>query len=226
MSDSRPLPEAVRGCWYYLPRPVDVPAVRDGDELQTISFDVDGSFRRYMIKGSRRKICERGDYTFDGNFLILRGRRTHTYRVQRPTYWHWKLDGKKKNFALLRGLKNGDPSQQLSDKDCRDIRLLPLRARIEADFENDDVIYRVVFDAQTGPRRLLATFFVEHLDSPSPWIGLTPLSEGIDAPTWERIIRESFLDMYLDGPDEVEEITLYFQDCQKTRQLSYNSARA
>ena len=221
MSPPRPLPEAVRGCWYLLPGDSDVPPDPE-DPHRVMAFEVDGTYTRYDIARGRKKEGECGEYTFDGNFLILRGRRTHTYRVRRPTYWHWQLEGKKKTHLLLRGLISlevGD--EQLPPEEQRDISLLPLRARVEADFEGQDVIYRLVYEHGERDRRILATFCADHRPDAPLWIGLSPLVVGLEPRTWERIIRESYLGMHLDKPKNVEEVVLHLFDSHQSRQFSY-----
>ncbi len=222
MSSSRPLPEAVRGCWYYLP----VNADHDPNgPRQVIAFGVDGSFVRYEIKKSRRKEAESGDYTFDGNFLILRGRRTHTFRVHRPSFWQWKLEGKKKHFRLLRGFAPIDEEvATLPDAERRDISLLPLRARVEADFDGANVIHRLVYEHGAEDRRLLGTFCVKQRPDSPLWIGLTPLVRGIEAKIWKRIVRESYLGMFLDQPDDVGQVTLHLFDSHESIGFDYGSA--
>lgn len=221
MPRSRPLPQAVRGCWYYVPPSFEV---KDGltKTRQVITFGVDGTYTRYEIKKDRRKEAESGEYTFDGHFLIIRGRRTHTFRVHRPAFWRWMLEGKKKSWVLMRGLATEDAVEmELPEADQRDIRLLPLRAEIEADFKDNDVIHRVVYDQDERDRRLLGTFFVEHLPGDHLWVGVTPLVRQLEDKTWERIIRESYLDKFMGKPKDVETVTVQLLDSHQSREFDY-----
>ncbi len=219
MPRSRPLPQAVRGCWYYVPPSFEVEDGLDNPR-QVMSFNVDGTFTRYEIKKDRRKDAETGEYTFDGHFLIIRGRRTHTFRVHRPAFWRWKLEGKKKSWVLLRGLASEDARDNaLPEEDRRDIKLLPLRARIEADFSDEDVIHRVIYDQDERQRRLLGTFFVEHLPGEHLWVGVTPLVCDLSPKTWERIIKESYLGKFLGKPKDIDAVTVHLLDCHQSREF-------
>lgn len=222
MSTSRPLPEAVRGCWYYLSEPLDA---EDGDDPhQVVSFGVDGSFVRYERKKKSQKKAETGDYTFDGNFLILRGRRTHTFRVHRPAFWRWRLEGKKKNRILLRGLCSSDEQREkLPSEERRDIGLLPLRARVESDFEGDnhDTIHRLIYEHGAQDRRLLATFCAERPEKHHLWVGLTPFVRGVKPKTWQRIVRESYLGLFLGEPNDVSAVTVHFFDSHESVDFEY-----
>ncbi len=220
MVPSRPLPEAVRGCWYFFASDSAPEEARKKGSLQVLSFAVDGTYSRYKLKENSRKLSESGEYTFDGNFLILRGRRTLTFRVRRSTFWHWQLEDKKKSYILVRGLLADEQRPTLPDDQRRDIRLLPLRARIEADYDGDggDVIHRIVYEVEDQGRRLLATFFVEAGDD-QRLIGLTPLVEGVEPRTWERIIRESYVDLFLGSPKNLGQVILMVLDGDEPQQL-------
>lgn len=223
MSTSRSLPEAVRGCWYYVPETFEI-AKGLQRPYQILSFAADGSFQRYQIKSERRKATESGDYTYDGNFLIIRGRNTETFRVNRRSFWRWDLEGKKKGHCLLRGLFTEADEGELTEAQSRDIRILPLRAKVESDFEGDDVIYRLVYEGSGDERILLGSFFVEYHDDNRLWVGISPIVAGIEPPTWERIIRDSFLDMHLGKPD-VGVVTTRLLDTDESRVFNYQIPR-
>ena len=212
-------PEAVRGTWYYVPEDFEL---ADGLKKphQILAFRVDGSFTRYQVKNERRKVVETGDYTYDGNFLILRGRSTDTFRVRRPFFWRWELEGKKKDQHLLRALVAPHHLPALSESQARDLRILPLRARIHADHDGDDLIYRMVFTESEEPI-LLGTFFVEPHTDGHRWIGLTPLVQGVEPKTWERIIRDSFLDLFCGKPDDITVVTIRLLDDDSSRVFNY-----
>ena len=223
MASSRSLPEAVRGCWYYIPESFQIEGGLNRAH-QVLAFGVDGSFIRYQIKSGRRKIAEEGDYTFDGNFLIIRGRNTDTFRVRRHSFRRWSLEGKKKTHHLIRGLFD-DADISLTDAALRDIRILPLRAQVQADFTGEHVIYRLTYDQDEEAPVLLATFFVEHHDDGRRWIGITPLAQGIEPKTWQRIMEDSFLDMFLGKPDDVRVVTLRLLDTDESRSFNYQVKR-
>lgn len=212
-------PEAVRGSWYYVPEDFEL---HDGlaKPHQILTFRVDGHFTRYQVKNERRKVLETGDYTYDGNFLILRGRSTDTFRVRRPHFWRWELEGKKKDQHLLRALSHPDSLPSLTESQARDLRILPLRARIRADHEGDDQIYRMVFEEADEPI-LLGTFFVEAHADGHRWIGLTPLVDGIEPKTWERVIRDSFLDLFCAKPTDVTVVTVRLLHDDSSRVFNY-----
>lgn len=218
MPTSIPLPEAVRGCWYYLPHSFDITEGKP-ESHQILCFGVDGSFARYDVEDDQREEGETGDYTFDGNFLILRGRRTDTFRVHRPAYWHWSLEGKKESFTLLRGFVGSEKLDRLPADECNDIRLVPRRARVEADFDGDDIIHRLIYERGVRDRRLLATFSVDSGDDYF-WIGLTPLVAGIKPSTWDRVVRESYLGMFRKDSIDVDTATLHLFDSDESRDLA------
>lgn len=229
MSSSRSLPEAARGCWYLIPQDA---VIKDGGlrSSQILALRVDGSFRRYQIKNGRRKTIETGNYTYDGNFLILRGRNSETFRVYRESFWRWSLEGRRKDFFLLRGLITEESFSELSERQSRDVRILPLRAQIEATDDGDeDQIFQITFrpeDSEPSDNPiLLATFFFEDSGAGHRWIGLTPLVSQIEPATWERIIHDSFLDLYCARPNDLSVITIRFLDTDRSKVFSYGIGR-
>lgn len=221
MSSSRSLPEAVRGCWYLVPTEYDLSKGVEGS-YQVYTFGLDGSFRRHQVKSGRLKQAESGDYTFDGNFLILRGRQTETYRVRRPLEWRWELEGKNKDQYLMRALVDEAGFTELDEGAGRSLRILPLRAQVEQDFEEGPPMYRVVYRGdEGGDAVLLGTFFVEDHPDGRRWIGLTPMASGLEESTWERIISDSFLDMYCGRPDGVAVVTIRFLNSDASRVFNY-----
>lgn len=200
-------PEAVRGCWYRLAPPVDDDVTRDqADEL--LSFGVDGHFARYEINSDDKTEAENGDYTFDGDFLILRARRTHTFRVHRKSFWRWDLEGKKNSWVLMRGFAPEGDIDELPEEESRDIRLIPVRARVESDFDGHDDIYRLIYEQGERDRRCLATFSVDSGPRNHLWVGISPFVRGLSLRTWTRIIDESYLDAFLDGNDRPEQVVV------------------
>ncbi len=211
-------PEALRGSWYRLKQPANDPIARD-DAKELVTFGIDGNFVRYELKGASRKPVGKGDYTYDGSFLILRARRTHTFRVHRSSFWRWDLEGKKKSYALVRGFVPDGQVEELPEEESRDIRLIPVRARVESHFKDGDDIYRLVYEHGQRDRRCLATFCVDDAIEDRLWVGLTPFVRGLDPRTWQRIIEESFLDSYLDKKHRPQQTTLEMMDSRERLRL-------
>ncbi len=219
MGNSRPLPRAVRGCWYYFDEPFD--DVDPDGERQVVSFRGDGHFRRYDVDDGERHPAGEGEYNFDGDFLILRGRRTETFRVHRPEFWRWDLEGKKAQHTMMRGFVD-DGRHRVADDVERDIRMLPLRVRVDADFEGADVIHLFVYEGADDDRRI-ATFSVEEHGDKALWIGIAPLVRGIAPPVWQRLVSESYLDAYCDEPSDVGEVAVMLFDERQSLAFEYSS---
>jgi hypothetical protein len=214
-------PEAIRGSWYFLPESADPHGPADKGR-QLYRFRLDGTFSRYILKGSDWSEKEEGDYTFDGAFLIIRGRNTDTYRVRPEGAWKWNLEGKKEDQKLMRGLMKEDDFFDLSDKDAKEIRILPIRATVEAPAEHDDVVYDLMHTGEAGHPRRIGSFFVERSSDGKIWVGLTRFASGLQDTTWERIIRESFLDIFLGKPSDVTVVTVRLLDTDESRVFNYS----
>ncbi len=207
------LPEAVRGCWYRVD-PSANPELGEEADQQVVCFGADGSYRRFEPGGSGRKCVEKGDYTFDGDFLIVRARRTHTFRVNRPVFWRWELEGKKKRFNLYRGFVAGNELDEVDGELARQARLLPVRVRLEADVEGDGAIHRLWYNPEEGDPIVLAAVSMERADGGQPWVGVTSLVCGIEPEGWEQIVRHCCLDEVGDGT-----VTLQLFDSGQTRRI-------
>ncbi|RAL22441.1 hypothetical protein DL240_11385 [Lujinxingia litoralis] len=219
---SRFLPEAIRGAWFYVPEDYDLTRPHERTRMQLV-FRIDGSFTRYQIKNDSRRPVENGDYTYDGNFLILRGRNTDTFRVKQQGYWRWDLEGKKKEQRLLRALVDLDAPLPLSDAASRDIRILPLWVKIHRRFQGPDTIFEAHYSPDDQDPQLVATFFIEELDE-KRWIGITPLVTGIEPRTWERIIQDCLLDLFLGKPSDIGVVTLRLLDSGEARVFNYKTS--
>jgi hypothetical protein len=218
----RLMPEAIRGCWYYVSEKFDF---KDpvNKPRQVLTFRVDGSFVRYQFKDQSRKEIERGDYTFDGNFLILRGRTTETYRVRTKFSWRWTLEGKKDDHYLMRGLVTEDVFQTLSAEDQKEIRILPMRVAVRSELEGQDLIYDLVYEPAGRKPIAIGAFFVEAEDDGRRFIGLTPYVEGIAPKTWERIIQDSYLDIFLGKPTDVRVVTVRLLSTGESMVFNYET---
>ena len=215
----RPPPESIRGSWYYLPASTN-PHDLGERPPQLLRFRLDGTFARYLARDDEWVEKERGDYTFDGAFLILRGRNTDTFRVGTQPFWRWTLEGKKEEQVLLRGLLLDDDFGDLNAEDSKEIRILPIRVSVRQNYRADDGVYDLVYRSERGDRRV-GVFFVER-DDVRAWVGVTPCVEGIEPKTWERIIRESFLDIFCSKPDDIHVVTVRLLDRGESRVFNYS----
>ena len=212
-------PEAIRGSWYWVPEKLD--PKKPGDKpLQIVRFRLDGTFSRYLCRERAWEEKEHGDYTFDGSFLILRGRATDTFRVKTDEYWRWVLEGNKDFTYLLRGLVSVDDFRPMTEEDQKEVKLLPIRAVIKSSVDHDEAIFDVVFEHE-GKSHPIGSFFVEREGS-RLWVGVTPFVEELDLKVWERIVRESYLDMFLNKPDNVGVVTVRLLDGQESRIFNYS----
>jgi AraC-like DNA-binding protein len=217
----RPLPENIRGSWYF----VSVKeAGRDSDSrsLQVFQFNLDGRFSIFAMRNGARFEKEKGEYTFDGNFLILRGRTTETYRVRTETYWRWVLEGKKEVYYLMRGLVSESDLIDLSENESKEVRILPIRVSVVPEASISDVIYELGFESTEHGRRLSVANFFTEVDEHRMWVGLTPYVRGIEPRTWERIIQDSFLDFFLNKPAGIRVVTVRFFGSDEVRVFNYS----
>lgn len=190
----RPLPEAIRGSWYLLPEEGTLEEALD-DKGQLVALRVDGTFTRYTADTTSKRVKEEGDYTFDGDFLILRGRNTDTFRVHIEEDWYWFLEAKKKNRRLYRGMIDGDDFIELDDASRREIDMLPMRVSAQCRYEDEEgAIFDLVYQPKEGDAQRVGCFSVDpDRETGSLWVGLTALATNLEASTWEKVIRKSYL---------------------------------
>lgn len=215
----RPPPESIRGSWYYVPASADPRALGDKTP-QVLRFRLDGTFVRYLVRDAELHEKEHGNYTFDGQFLIIRGRNTDTYRVRTGEYWRWFLEGKKEEQVLLRGLVTPKHFGELSPEDQKEIRILPIRVGVEGPEASRDGIFELVYRKDGSPR-VVASFFIE-TEGSKIWVGLSRFVDGIEDKTWERIIRESYMDIFRGKPAEVRVVTVRMLDSGESRVFNYS----
>lgn len=214
----RPPPESIRGSWYFLPDSANPLAL--GDKVpQIMRFRLDGTFSRYLARESEWQEKEKGDYTFDGQFLIIRGRNTDTYRVRCDAFWRWVLEGKKEEQVLLRALISRRDFVELDAEDLKEIRILPIRVGVEAPARADDAIYELVY-RKNGVPRTVGSFFIEQ-DGARLWVGLSRFVKGVEDKTWERVIRDSYLDIFRSKPEDVRVVTVRMLDTDESRVFNY-----
>ena len=202
----RPLPETIRGSWYYYAASQN--PMEPGDRGNLIyRFRLDGSFGLYAVRDGNWIDKEKGDYTFDGQFLIIRGRNTDTFRVKPYAFWKWGLEGKKEEHILSRARATED-NVSLTPEQQKEIRILPIRVSVRSAADSTDGIYELVYSAHET-EIIVGGLFVEYdHEEGRMWIGLSEFTEDLEAKTWERIIRESFLDLHMGKPNDVNVVTL------------------
>ncbi len=79
----------------------------------------------------------------------------------------------------------------------------------------------MVYRKDGAAPRAVGSFFVERGDDAKLWVGLTPYVTGVEPRTWERIIRESYLDIYASKPDDVGVVTVRLLDSGDSRVFNY-----
>lgn len=208
---SRPYPEAIRGAWYMMRQEEPVDKARERDTYELYIYRLDGTFSRIQLKDGHVKSQEHGDFTFDGEFLITRGRNTETYRVDAKSTREWTIETKKHAFTMKRSLFAPDDAA-LSSADLRDIRILPIRVKVTFPSDTLGTSHGLLTFDRGGDLEkplILGEVAVELLNNRKLcWIGLTKRADGIEPQTWDRILRESVFDLGLEDTDNVEELEL------------------
>jgi len=208
---SRPYPEAIRGAWYVLREDEDFEKAREKTTYEIFIYRLDGTFSRIQLKDGHVRSQEQGDFTFDGEFLITRGRNTETYRVSAQSARVWNIETKKHTFTMRRSLYAADATV-LESSDLRDIRILPIR--VKTTFPNDALGIShglLTFDrsGELDEPLIVGEVAIELLaERKVCWIGLTRRAGGIEAKTWDRILHESVFDLALEETDGIEELEL------------------
>ena len=203
------LPEAIRGGWYLVSSEADLDEGLD-EEAEILVFRLEGTFTRYEIEEEERRESERGDYTFDGQFLILRGSNTETYRVEPQAAWRWSLEGKKNDYLLLRGPTGQTAETDLSAERAEAIDRMPMRVLVRSVFDGDQAGEVSMLLHESDDETVeLGALFAEPPESGEMWIGLTPLVEGLSSETWKKVVGESYLEIYRDDVDGVARVTLH-----------------
>jgi hypothetical protein len=198
-----PLPEDIRGTWYYLSdEGTPQEALASKGELLTLRLD--HSFDRWRIKSNELEHQDDGDYTFDGSFLILRGRNTDTYRVDASDELMWFLEGKKKSRRLFRTLATEDDARALVEDELKSLKVVPSRARCEPVVDDPnchlvDVLYKdLTLGSIAGER-----------NGNELWAAVTTLAPNIPASTWAGIVKGSYVEKYRDDPKGIYDVTAH-----------------
>lgn len=228
MQDSL-LPEAIRGSWYLLAdddKPVAEAIEKKG---QLLALHITGQFNLYdlsieddvTVKAEK----DEGDYTFDGDFLILRGRTTETYRVRVDSDWCWSLEAKKKRRKLVRGNLIESDFIELDPEELAEVETLAHRVQVESSFpDKDDAIFDLIF-RPTADRGLRIGCFSVDLDAPNRelWLGLTPLVTNLSAESWQKIIAQSCAMMVRLNPAKIERVLLDIQEQGELREIDVSN---
>lgn len=226
----RPLPEAIRGCWFFIPDAT--PHSQSGQKNSSIiHFNIDGSYERFQIKENARKTMEQGTYTFDGMFLILRGRNTETYRVHPEGFSRWNIEGKKDGQALVRGYASHFNATELSvaQKEIHSKNVAVIDDYTHPTLKNENNggsngIYQLAYTSSAQPHENIANFFVEVHAGNRLWIGLSPCIKNIEPATWQRIIQDCYLDIYLNKPADVDFVTIALLNSDDIQAFHYKTA--
>lgn len=199
------LPEAIRGAWLLITDKLADPttpggALRAGelaDQAQLIRFGIDGEFQAFPIKDGQLADQPKraGDYTFDGDFLILRAKSTDTFRVSVDAPWCWALEARKKRRRLVRGLLGSADITPLDPQEANEIDLLAARVKVKTPLSGEHpALYELQFEQASADPLRLATFSADpDAEFGELWLGLTPLVEGLKPNTWQKIITHAFL---------------------------------
>lgn len=216
MSDA-PLPEDIRGAWYFLD---DDDGAEDG--LEVLSLRIDGDFVRWEHGDGGFERADQGDYTFDGNFLILRGSNTKTYRVDVRSDVEWYLEGKKENRRLLRTRQDPSKARPLDEEELNSIRVRPTRVSVQLVGENlESPLAELVFETSDSGELPVGSLAVETVSDEMIWVGITALTDSIPDELWEAIVEESYLDSARQKPGDVETAEIEIVGTGSTFELGY-----
>lgn len=201
-------PESIRGGWYLLPSEGDLEEALE-ESGAVVVFSLEGDFERFDLTAGERELDESGDYTFDGQFLILRGTTTQTFRVHPTATWRWELEGKKDDQVLLRGLTEHESPFELDTKRAKEIESVPARVFVRSEFggPSEGEICSLIHESE-GEELKLGACFAEPAEEGSTWIGVSSFVEGLSETLWERIVRRSYVEIYRDGALDDPQIEL------------------
>lgn len=213
-------PEAIRGLWFMVQDGEGMVDALSSLSIELYTFNLQGRFVRVVLRDGVRREHESGDYTFDGNFLITRGRSTETYRVNVEGPMRWLLEGKKGMVWLCRrALDEQDEELELPELDAevvRELRILPIRVRFEPFTVQEQLrSWRILYD-RDGKLETPLWLGSLSLDDDSPsslWAGITTYVRGLDTRTWQRFVSDAFLSHHPDARGEaLTELVVQFLD--------------
>lgn len=207
MSDEL-LPESIRGGWYFVPADDELGA-RSEATGEVLVFTLSGEFYRFELVDGARELDEEGDYTFDGQFLILRGSDTNTYRVEPEAPWRWYLEAKKDDQLLLRGWTDREEPLELDEERLVEIENVPAQVFVRSEFEGPErgEICSLVHESG-GEQLMLGACYAEPESEGEVWVALVPFTRSLPDALWERIIRRSYLDIYRDDDLDAESVAV------------------
>lgn len=219
------LPEAIRGSWYLLAD--DDKPLADAIEKkgQLLTLHLTGKFSRYELStedGATAKVeKDSGDYTFDGDFLILRGNNTETYRVRVDQDWCWSLEAKKKKRKIVRGNLLKADFIALDADEIAELNKHSHRVKVETAFANKyNAIFELVFQPKASRRLRIGCFSVDiDPNNNELWLGLTPLVTNLSADLWQQIVAQSCGDLVRANPAKIERVLLDIQGQDALREI-------
>lgn len=188
---SQLLPESIRGGWYFVPegRLDEVgegPAFVEG-EVDLFAFGLDERFVRAEFDGGETGDRAEGEFSFDGRFLILRGPKTRTWRIDVAARWHWRLEGKKEDARLVRAPTGRTEARGLDEDALRQLEIVP--GSVLADEPAGrvgEVALTTLYQPTDAGRVLIGSTCTE---SSAGWTGVVPLVSGLEDDDWVRIVR-------------------------------------
>lgn len=208
----RPLPEAICGIWFLFKHDDSFERAQIKKTYEVLTFRLNGTFARQAFKEGHKREYEQGDYTFDGEFLITRGRNTETYRVKPAHYAQWELESRKTVFLLQRTPCAFGTWDVLEESARRDLRILPIRVSIEQVHPNVD-LYALTYGAEGATSVLLGYLSLEQrVEHSKLWVGVMRLVEGLEPESWYGIARDGLVDLHLGKPKGFDTLDVQFFD--------------
>jgi hypothetical protein len=177
-------PEAICGAWFMGEPEGMEQAWREG-VCDLYLFRVDGTFTRWGRRKGYVRETERGDYTFDGDFLITRGRNTETYRVGVEARGDWTLEDKKGQSRMVRRLVE---QAALPEDAARDLRILPVRVTFAPLLEETPEVLLASYTRGEDEHALGLVTLERRRER--GWAGVTRLESTLGRETWARAIAE------------------------------------
>ncbi|MFB6350808.1 MAG: hypothetical protein ABEN55_02450, partial [Bradymonadaceae bacterium] len=134
-----------------------------------------------------------------------------TYRVEAESVWRWNLEGKNEDRLLLRGLLDRHQTVDLSAERREEIERMPMRVFVRSIFDGaqEGEICMLIHEVDSD-EVAVGALYAEAPEDGEMWIGVTQFVEGLNIDIWERIVRESYLDIHRDDLDQVARIDAHF----------------
>ena len=177
-------PEAICGAWF-MGQPEGLEQAWREGVCDLYLFRVDGTFTRWGRRKGYVRETERGEYTFDGDFLITRGRNTETYRVDVKERGDWTLEDKKGTSRMVRLL---GAKAELPEDAARDLRILPVRMAFAPLIEEAPEVLRASY-TRGGEEYALGLVTLERRGERG-WAGVAAMESTLERETWKRALAE------------------------------------